>query len=75
VQATALQSARRAVELALNQYRAGLVNYISVVALQAIAFNAERNTVQLDARRLAASVALIKALGGGFEAASLAAAR
>jgi NodT family efflux transporter outer membrane factor (OMF) lipoprotein len=72
VQELAVQSARRSVELALNQYRAGLINYIGVVALQAIAFNAERNAVQLDARRLAASVALIKALGGGFDAASLA---
>ena len=71
----ALQSARKAVELTINQYRAGIVNYISVVAFQAIAFAAEQNAVNLAGRRLAASVALIKALGGGFDASSPTAAR
>ena len=69
-QDVALQSARKAVELTTNQYRAGIVNYISVVAFQAIAFSAEQNVVNLNGRRLAASVALVKALGGGFEAPS-----
>ena len=71
VQQTALQSARLALELALNQYRAGLVNYINVVLLQAAALNAERNAVELDGRRLAASATLIKALGGGWRASDL----
>jgi NodT family efflux transporter outer membrane factor (OMF) lipoprotein len=75
VQDAALQSARKSVELGMNQYRAGLINYINVVALQAIAFAAERNTVDLEGRRLAASVALIKALGGGFGATDLSASR
>jgi NodT family efflux transporter outer membrane factor (OMF) lipoprotein len=74
-QDVALQSARRALELTTNQYRAGIVNYISVVAFQAIAFSAEQNAVNLTGRRLAASVALIKALGGGFEASSVTATR
>jgi outer membrane protein TolC len=71
VQQTALQSARKAVELALNQYRAGLVNYISVVLLQAAALNAENNAVQLDGRRLVASATLVKALGGGWRTSDL----
>ena len=71
VQQTALQSARLALELALNQYRAGLVNYINVVLLQAAALNAERNAVELDGRRLAASATLIKALGGGWRVSDL----
>jgi NodT family efflux transporter outer membrane factor (OMF) lipoprotein len=74
-QDVALQSARKAVELTTNQYRAGIVNYISVVAFQAIAFSAEQNAVNLTGRRLAASVALVKALGGGFEAPTPTAAR
>ena len=71
VQQKALESARKAVELAMNQYRAGLVNYISVVALQVIALAAERNAIELDGRRLTASSTLIKALGGGWRAADL----
>ena len=66
VQQTALASARKAVELALNQYRAGLVNYINVVTLQAAALASERNAVELAGRRLVASATLIKALGGGW---------
>ena len=71
VQQTALASARLALELTINQYRAGLVNYINVVLLQAAALNAEGNAVQLDGRRLAASATLIKALGGGWQASDL----
>ena len=74
-QDVALQSARKALELTINQYRAGIVNYISVVAFQAIAFAAEQNAVSLAGRRLAASVALIKALGGGWNAAEIRTAR
>jgi outer membrane protein TolC len=74
-QDVALQSARKAVELTTNQYRAGIVNYISVVAFQAIAFSAEQNAVNLTGRRLAASVALVKALGGGWNATDIRTAR
>ena len=70
-QQTALESARKAVELVINQYRAGLVNYISVVTLQAAALASERNAVELDGRRLVASATLIKALGGGWRASDL----
>jgi NodT family efflux transporter outer membrane factor (OMF) lipoprotein len=70
-QEIALASARKSVEITTNQYRAGIVNYISVVAAQAIAFSAEQNAVNLNGRRLAASVGLIKALGGGWQAADL----
>lgn len=71
VQDTAVKSARLAVDLALNQYRAGLVNYINVVLLQAAALSAERNAVELDGRRLAASATLVTALGGGWRMSDL----
>jgi NodT family efflux transporter outer membrane factor (OMF) lipoprotein len=74
-QDVALQSARKAVEITTNQYRAGIVNYINVVAFQAIAFSAEQNAVNLTGRRLAASVALVKALGGGWNSADIRTAR
>ena len=58
----------------MNQYRAGTASYLAVVVLQANALNSERTALALTARRLAASVGLIKALGGGWSAAQLAAA-
>ena len=55
--------------LTLNQYRAGLVGFINVVTVQAVAFNAERTALELSGRRLVAAVNLVKALGGGTAAA------
>ena len=55
-----------------NQYRAGTVNYLAVVVVQAGALNNERTALGILGRRLAASVALIKALGGGWNATALA---
>jgi NodT family efflux transporter outer membrane factor (OMF) lipoprotein len=65
VQAEALRAARESVTLTLNQYRAGLVAYLNVVTVQAVAFQAERTALELNGRRLVAAVNLVKALGGG----------
>ncbi len=65
-QNAAVQAARNAVSIAENQYRAGLVNYKSVIAAQASALVNDRAALSLLGRRLAASVSLIKALGGSW---------
>ena len=67
VQQQALAAARQSVELTTNQYKAGLVGFLNVVVVQAQAFAAERNAIDLAGRRLAASVALVKALGGPYK--------
>jgi len=72
VQDDAVKAAREAVTIVNNQYRAGTANYIAVVVLQAAALNNERTALGIRGRRLAASVGLIKALGGGWSATSLA---
>ncbi len=72
VQDDAVRAAREAATIVNNQYRAGIVNYIAVVVIQAGALNNERTALGIRGRRLAASVALIKALGGGWNAAALA---
>jgi len=74
IQDEAVQLARQSVLLTTNQYKAGLVGYLGVIVVQAAALNVERNAVDIRNRRLAASVALIKALGGGWKASDLAAA-
>jgi NodT family efflux transporter outer membrane factor (OMF) lipoprotein len=66
VQQQALEAARQSVELTTNQYKAGLVGFLNVVVVQAQAFAAERNAIDLAGRRLSAAVALIKALGGPY---------
>jgi NodT family efflux transporter outer membrane factor (OMF) lipoprotein len=64
VQEEAARAARESVTLTVNQYKAGTVSFLNVVQVQATQLNEERQTVQLLGRRLAATVALMRALGG-----------
>ena len=64
VQQQAARAAREAVVLTVNQYKAGTVSFLNVVQAQATQLNEERATVSLLGRRLAATVALIRAMGG-----------
>lgn len=50
-----------------NQYKAGTVDYLSVVIWQTNTLNNQRNAITIQGRRLLASVNLIKALGGGWD--------
>ena len=67
----AVKAARQSTELTLNQYKAGTVNYINVVVLQASQLSNEITAVNLLGQRLVAAVTLVQALGGGWEAAKL----
>ena len=71
VQGEALQYARQSLAIANNQYRAGIVSYLNVVTAQATALSSEKAALDILNRRLAASVLLVTALGGGWHAASL----
>jgi multidrug efflux system outer membrane protein len=64
----ALASAQRAAAIAQIRYDAGFVTYLEVVDAQRTALATERAGTQLKAQRLNTSVALIKALGGGWHA-------
>ena len=71
IQQKTVQSANLAVQLTLNQYRAGTVAYTSVVTAQTIAFADAQTLLNIRQNRLTASVALIQALGGGWSVAAL----
>jgi multidrug efflux system outer membrane protein len=73
----AVASARRATSLAQRRYDSGFVAYLEVIDAQRTGLAVERASAQLAAQRLNTSVALIKALGGGWKnpAAALVAAR
>ena len=70
LQQDAARAARESVQLTLNQYRAGTVGFLNVTQVQATQLAEERATVSLLGRRLNATVALIRALGGGWDAAT-----
>jgi len=61
-----VESAKEALRLARNQYEQGLVDYLSVAVLETTALNTERNEISMMGNRLASSVRLIVALGGGW---------
>lgn len=66
-QARALVAARRATSLAQSRFDSGFVPYLEVIDAQRTSLAVERASAQLDALRLTASVALIKAVGGGWQ--------
>jgi NodT family efflux transporter outer membrane factor (OMF) lipoprotein len=71
VQDRAVDDIRKAVVIALNQYRAGTVAYTTVITEQEQALTNEQTALTIRQNRMVASVALIQALGGGWDAAAL----
>lgn len=63
----AMLSARRTLDISLERYKGGVETYLEVATAQNIALTHEESVVQLNASRLNASIALIKALGAGWE--------
>ena len=70
-EAIAVDSTRRAVDITLNEYRAGTVAYTSVITEQTLLLTDQQAALAIQQSRLVASVALIEALGGGWSSAAL----
>jgi NodT family efflux transporter outer membrane factor (OMF) lipoprotein len=67
----AVAAAREAERIINNQYRAGTVAYTSVIVAEQTALADAEAAANIRQSRLVASVALIQALGGGWEASQL----
>ncbi|MCZ2408072.1 MAG: efflux transporter outer membrane subunit [Burkholderiales bacterium] len=63
----AAAGAEQAWRLAQERYRAGLGSYLRVLAAESQVLAQRRQAVELQARRLDTHVALMKALGGGWQ--------
>jgi NodT family efflux transporter outer membrane factor (OMF) lipoprotein len=72
-QQQAVDSSRRTLDIATSRYVGGLVNYLDVVNAQQNLLNNQQELAVIQGQRLATSVLLIKALGGGWDASSLSA--
>jgi NodT family efflux transporter outer membrane factor (OMF) lipoprotein len=70
-QDAAVSAAQHSLALSNNRYQGGVTNYLEVITAESSALADERVAVDLRARRMTAAVLLIKALGGGWDAASL----
>lgn len=62
-----VQAAERVERQMLNRYESGLSAYTEVVTAQASALSARRNLLALQLQHQQASVALVEALGGGWQ--------
>ncbi|MGB7435374.1 MAG: efflux transporter outer membrane subunit, partial [Candidatus Acidiferrum sp.] len=70
-QADAVASAQKQLDIANSRYVGGLVNYLDVVSAQQNLLSNQQEAAIIQGQRLVTSVLLVKALGGGWDAASL----
>lgn len=66
-----VSAANQTLRLTTLQYKAGTVDYLTVISSQTAAYTAEKGAVDLLARRMNSAVLLIQALGGGWDASQL----
>jgi multidrug efflux system outer membrane protein len=63
----AVRSAERAAELSRIQYREGSVAYLDVIDADRAVLQQRQASVRLDGERALAAVALVRAIGGGWD--------
>ncbi|MDR1164055.1 MAG: efflux transporter outer membrane subunit [Candidatus Accumulibacter sp.] len=68
VQREAVDFAAESLRLTYNQYDSGIVSYLNVVTAQTTSLATERVQIELKGRKLLASLALLKAIGGEWGA-------
>jgi multidrug efflux system outer membrane protein len=71
-QQQAVDAARRTLDISTSRYSGGLVSYLDVVTAQQNLLTDEQELAVIQGQRLISSVLLVKALGGGWDASSLA---
>jgi NodT family efflux transporter outer membrane factor (OMF) lipoprotein len=67
-QDSAIESAARSLQEAEVRYRAGLDPYLNVITAQTVLLSDQQAAVSFHSQHMVASVQLIKALGGGWDA-------
>lgn len=70
-QQKAVEDAQRYLTIANDRYVGGLVTYLDVITAEQTLLTNQRLATQILGQRLLTSVALVKALGGGWDTASL----
>ena len=70
-QNAAVAAAQRTLTLSTERYKYGIDSYLNVITAQTALLNNQRTAVTLQMEQMTASVQLIKALGGGWNAAQL----
>jgi NodT family efflux transporter outer membrane factor (OMF) lipoprotein len=71
VQDEAVAAAQRSLDLSVTRYKGGVTSYLEVITAQSAALTDEVTAVNILGRRMANTVLLIQALGGGWDRSSL----
>jgi NodT family efflux transporter outer membrane factor (OMF) lipoprotein len=71
VQNEAVGAAERSLDLSVTRYKGGVTSYLEVITAQSAALADEVTAVNILGRRMANTVLLIQALGGGWDRSSL----
>jgi NodT family efflux transporter outer membrane factor (OMF) lipoprotein len=71
VQDEAVVAAQRSLDLSIKRYKGGVTDYLEVIVAQNAALTDEVTAVNILGRRMANTVLLIQALGGGWDRSTL----
>jgi NodT family efflux transporter outer membrane factor (OMF) lipoprotein len=71
VQDEAVTAAQRSLDLSITRYNGGVTSYLEVITAQSAALADQVTAVNILGRRMANTVLLIQALGGGWDRSSL----
>ena len=71
VQDEAVVAAKHSLDLSITRYKGGVTSYLEVITAQSAALTDEVTAVNILGRRMANTVLLIQALGGGWDRSSL----
>jgi len=71
VEQRAVASAQRSFDLSNRRYKGGVTSYLEVLVAEATLLSNQRTLTDLETRQFAASVQLIRALGGGWDVTQL----
>lgn len=67
----AVESAQHSYEISNQRYKGGVTGYLEVLTAEAALLQNQRTAVDLQTRQFVASVGLVRALGGGWDATQL----
>ena len=70
-QSGAVAAAEHSLSLSVTRYKGGVTNYLEVTTAQTAALSDEVTAVNILSRQLSASVLLVKAIGGGWDASKI----
>jgi NodT family efflux transporter outer membrane factor (OMF) lipoprotein len=71
VEQRAVESAQHSYDISNRRYKGGVTSYLEVLTAEAALLQNQRTAIDLETRQFVASVGLVRALGGGWDASQL----